>query len=226
MEGLKLSSKFGKINSRFTPNNFGKSDLFKATLIASGGVSGGISSTIAGGKFSDGFKQGLITSGLNHAAHVFVEGGPGDPPKKITVEEALIRFRRGEGGIVDIDISSIDFSNADLTDPVKNKMGEVIAYRIRLDGDHRSNLNDGLVHGTILVERVRDNIFRAVYSIDLGCRCANYDFEQHNDQAWYSKRNLLTRYANFVHHFDSYNLRYYFNAKPFTIRYNGTFKIK
>ena len=38
-------------------------------MIASGGVSGGISSMIAGGNFMDGFRQGLITSGLNHMAH-------------------------------------------------------------------------------------------------------------------------------------------------------------
>ncbi len=38
-------------------------------MIASGGLSGGISSSIAGGNFWSGVRQGLITSGLNHAAH-------------------------------------------------------------------------------------------------------------------------------------------------------------
>ena len=38
-------------------------------MIAAGGLSGGLSSTIAGGKFIDGFRQGVITSGLNHVAH-------------------------------------------------------------------------------------------------------------------------------------------------------------
>ena len=33
-------------------------------------VSGGIISAIAGGKFADGFRQGLITNGLNHVAHL------------------------------------------------------------------------------------------------------------------------------------------------------------
>jgi hypothetical protein len=36
-------------------------------MIASGGLSGGLSSSIAGGNFWDGFRQGIITSGLNHA---------------------------------------------------------------------------------------------------------------------------------------------------------------
>lgn len=43
--------------------------LLNAIMVTSGGLSGGLSATIAGGKFGDGFKQGLITSGLNHAAH-------------------------------------------------------------------------------------------------------------------------------------------------------------
>ena len=41
-------------------------------MIAAGGLSGGLSSTIAGGKFIDGFRQGVITSGLNHVAHMIV----------------------------------------------------------------------------------------------------------------------------------------------------------
>jgi hypothetical protein len=41
----------------------------KAAMIASGGLSGGLSSSIAGGSFADGFRQGVITSGLNHGMH-------------------------------------------------------------------------------------------------------------------------------------------------------------
>lgn len=52
------------------PNSFGRNtNLFKATMIASGGLSGGISSSIAGGNFWAGARQGIITSGLNHLAH-------------------------------------------------------------------------------------------------------------------------------------------------------------
>jgi len=42
-------------------------------MIAAGGLSGGLSSTIAGGKFVDGFRQGVITSGLNHVAHYVIQ---------------------------------------------------------------------------------------------------------------------------------------------------------
>lgn len=48
---------------------FGESNSYKALLIASGGLSGGISSSIAGGNFWMGVRQGIITSGLNHWAH-------------------------------------------------------------------------------------------------------------------------------------------------------------
>ncbi|MGG5209254.1 RHS repeat-associated core domain-containing protein [Chryseobacterium sp. MIQD13] len=51
-------------------NSFGRSDLMKAVMVAAGGISGGISSTIAGGNFWQGFRQGIITSGLNHVAHM------------------------------------------------------------------------------------------------------------------------------------------------------------
>ncbi|MEN2436568.1 hypothetical protein AAH994_14220 [Weeksellaceae bacterium A-14] len=55
-------------------------------MIASGGLSGGISATIAGGKFIDGFKQGLITSGLNHVAHMVADG--------ITRQESLAAIKK------------------------------------------------------------------------------------------------------------------------------------
>ena len=68
MDGGYVDAKTGKSIASY--NSFGKSDWFKASMIASGGVSGGFSSMIAGGNFMDGFRQGLITAGLNHVAHV------------------------------------------------------------------------------------------------------------------------------------------------------------
>ena len=46
-------------------NNFGK-DLMKTTMIVIGGLSGGISAAIAGGNFWDGFKQAIISAGLEN----------------------------------------------------------------------------------------------------------------------------------------------------------------
>ncbi|MGG5506203.1 MULTISPECIES: hypothetical protein [unclassified Myroides] len=51
-------------------------------MIAGGGLSGGISSTIAGGDFWHGMRQGLIVSGLNHAMHMGLDGLEQDKPKE------------------------------------------------------------------------------------------------------------------------------------------------
>ena len=58
--------------------------------IAAGGLSGGVTSTMAGGDFWDGLCNGLISSGLNHAMHLVVEGlSPDDPPGgKGTIKKA------------------------------------------------------------------------------------------------------------------------------------------
>ncbi|WP_445721381.1 RHS repeat-associated core domain-containing protein [Flavobacterium sp.] len=66
--------------------------LYKAIMISSGGLSGGIGSTIAGGDFWSGVRQGIITAGLNHLAH---EGykilkQEGLPKIKITVTDEIV----------------------------------------------------------------------------------------------------------------------------------------
>jgi len=55
-----------------------------ALTVASGGITGGISSTIAGGDFWRGMRHGLITTGLNHTLHKFttpIFDNGDDPPK-------------------------------------------------------------------------------------------------------------------------------------------------
>ena len=46
----------------------------KAAMIAAGGLSGGVSASMAGGEFIDGLCNGLICAGLNHALHWVVGG--------------------------------------------------------------------------------------------------------------------------------------------------------
>ncbi len=57
----------------FAKNSFGSGSAIKAVMIASGGLSGGISSSIAGGSFWKGVREGIITSGLNHAVSHGIE---------------------------------------------------------------------------------------------------------------------------------------------------------
>lgn len=47
----------------------------RMAMIAGGALSGGISAKMAGGDFIDGFCNGLISAGLNHALHYVAEGG-------------------------------------------------------------------------------------------------------------------------------------------------------
>jgi hypothetical protein len=62
-------------------------------MIASGGLSGGLSSSIAGGSFADGFRQGIITSGLNHAMHSTLDNsGFIDEQKANTFEEQILEI--------------------------------------------------------------------------------------------------------------------------------------
>lgn len=53
-------------------NEFGRTYM-KAAMLVAGGLSGGLSATIAGGNFWQGMKQGLLTSGLNHLGHVVAD---------------------------------------------------------------------------------------------------------------------------------------------------------
>ena len=49
-------------------------------MVAAGGLSGGVTASMAGGSFWEGVCNGLICSGLNHALHMIA--GPDDPPGK------------------------------------------------------------------------------------------------------------------------------------------------
>ena len=69
MNALRVDFSASKGTEKTLYNGFGR-DFMKAVMVLTGGLSGGISSTIAGGKFMDGFRQGLITAGLNHVGHL------------------------------------------------------------------------------------------------------------------------------------------------------------
>jgi hypothetical protein len=47
--------------------------------MAAGGLGGGISSKLAGGTFEDGFRNGLISAGLNHGLHALAAELQSDP---------------------------------------------------------------------------------------------------------------------------------------------------
>ncbi len=73
-------------------------------MVAAGGLSGGITSSMAGGDFWDGVCNGLICAGLNHAMHLACESlvGPDDPPKSQknnTAEKIQNATNKGGAGL-------------------------------------------------------------------------------------------------------------------------------
>ncbi len=167
IEGLGTSYAGGKdLNGNYGKNAFGKSSTFKAVMIASGGLSGGISSSIAGGNFWSGARQGLITSGLNHAADWVTE--PKYFKLKYTTtnsntENGLTDIAKPElelkikGRISDGEITSfsLDITNSkgliSDTDFVKGKAGDYYKEllndsKVKIDGGYKYNIG---LEGTI-----------------------------------------------------------------------------
>lgn len=93
IEGIGETGGMACVNGKDVPimTEFGKSSGFKALMLASGGLSGGLSSSIAGGNFYAGVRQGLITSGLNHLAHMTIDA----IEKRKTLNQ---RFKRDANG--------------------------------------------------------------------------------------------------------------------------------
>ena len=100
----------------------------KATMIATGGLSGGISATIAGGNFWDGFRQGIITSGLNHVAHMIATPTALEYNDKSLTKWARETFKGVEGA-----------------DKIKVKTGEAPKGRVYQDGKYMEKINMAII---------------------------------------------------------------------------------
>lgn len=106
-------------------------ELLKAIMITSGGFSGGISSTLAGGNFWDGMRQGLITSGLNHALSHAV----GNKEKTLSDYEDKINGkldRRIDKLNQNIARKSARIDRSNNPDRVNNLQEKIIDYRSQL----------------------------------------------------------------------------------------------
>lgn len=79
------------VDANGNSTKLGSSSYYEAVVLASGGLSGGISSSIAGGDFWSGARQGLITSGLNHLAHQMVEN---DDDVRINTKDKTVTVER------------------------------------------------------------------------------------------------------------------------------------
>jgi len=142
-------------------------------MIASGGLSGGLSSSIAGGSFADGFRQGIITAGLNHAMHIITTalqngkyavvgiygaGGEnaGDNPRLRNLVEAqgglMFTSLAGEGDSEIINHILNEYNNGKLIKIYGYSRGAVAAVRIANELQHKVaiielNLYDPVILG-------------------------------------------------------------------------------
>ncbi len=214
------SSAFGAIAGNFANSAVG--------TIAFGALSGGIGAELSGGNFWQGAVTGGIVAGLNHTLH---RAGNGEDPNNKYLKMRK-RYRQKLGGRVKINANSIDWSNADLTEP-GNRKG---TYRIRLSGRHFANLDDALIHGTVSIEAVpqKKGYYRVVMDDKLGCRCGVFDFEQHTWESPLSGRNISTFIGgvltggefHILPESQGISISIIDKGKPFMIEYNGIFKLR
>ncbi len=182
-----------------------------AITTAAGGVSGGIGSVLGGGKFIDGFRQGVITAGLNHAAHKIAgkmyenrarkarvrqawmkrmyqgNGGMGDPPKYKLLALAWLHSQIGGGKPLTIDASTLDFSGLSQSD--LSPADTPGYYTVNLF--NKMPLSDeGLTFGTITLKALGNNRFNILPD--------DYDFDIKWSQG-FSMRNIATFGAGLLH---------------------------
>ncbi len=173
---------------------------FIGTTIA-GGISGGVGSRIAGGKFWDGFRNGAISAGLNHAVHELQQVNPDRLKARIlkdgrlTLREANKWYRHGNGEALTVDASKVDldFINPD-NYPLDTPKGVQTLGRSR----------DGLVYGGITIENIGNG--------QLNILPDTYNFEMHNGSGFRTTfRNLATKIGGWVAG----------NGIPYSIEFSG-----
>lgn len=111
-------------------------------------------------------------------------GGPGDGKKKVRVGpdadgyltffEAKAHYQFGNGKDLFVDASKIDFSKVSLKD-----FDALGVARVHLAGTEFSSLNDGLVHGTVVLKLKDKNTAIVIGGQDNKGYFGNYDFEMH-----------------------------------------------
>ena len=162
--------------------------------IAAGGLSGGVSSSMAGGDFWDGLCNGLITAGLNHAMHLVAENTiPGNPPKdaKIHTGKNLLakswwHYQFGGGEDFWVDSSTLDLDYISFSDLNDNPDG---TYWVNLF-DHSKTDQSALSLGKITLTPVGDNQYEI--------KADRYDFNMEWNQGT-TMRNVGTAISGFLH---------------------------
>ncbi|MFL0062719.1 hypothetical protein R5O20_08545 [Tenacibaculum maritimum] len=170
----------------------GANNFWKASgIITAGSLSGGVGSFVSGGKFWDGFRNGAISSALNHVAHMVKDVDPEKIKKrilkdgKLTREEANKWFKYGNGEPLTVDASKIDL---DFVRPEMLIKGKYISVQTLYAS------KDGGVYGHLSLKMIDNN------SVIIGRD--NYGFEMHKYKGGFFSRvktffrNQFTRLGN------------------------------
>ena len=177
----------GSSDSKYLANASGFVKAVGTTLI--GGLSGGVGSRLAGGKFWDGFRNGAISAGLNHAAHSLQQVNPARLKRKIladgrlTLREANKWYRHGRGEALTVDASKIDLDFINPNDYIEGGKFKPVQTLYKS--------KDGLVYGNVKIKRIQG----AEFKIDTD----NYGFEMHKGSSFGTfARNMFTKIGGFI----------------------------
>lgn len=169
---------------------------------------------------------------LNHTVR---DRGDGAKKRKLTALQAKERWQSRKGGIVDVDTSTIDWSKVDLTEP-GNELG---TYRVRFDSRNYTNPDQAMVQGTVTIEPVKgkNGYYQIAVDGETGCRCERFDFDLKNNE-WTTRDGFVrnigaiggTIFNGLIFTAGPkgmlmVNIPRFVGGSPFTIRYNGIFKI-
>ena len=166
----------------------------RLAMVAAGGLSGGVSASMAGGDFWDGVCNGLICVGLNHALHYVVKPiGPEDPPKgakvhsgKNLLAKCYWHYQFGGGKDYWVDASTLDLDYISFDNLNDNPDG---TYWVNLF-DYSKTAQSALALGKITLNPVGDNQYEISFDI--------YDFNMEWNQGMTS-RNIGTAISGFLH---------------------------
>jgi len=197
-----FGSAFGGKMNKWLRNARDFPKFIGATL--AGGISGGVGSRLAGGEFWDGFRNGAISAGLNHAAHELQQVDPARLKARIlkdgrlTLREANKWYRHGNGEALTVDASKVDLDFVDLSDSNKYPVGKDKPLQTLWKS------RDGLVYGGITIENLGNN--------QLHIKPDFYNFEMHNGSSFRTTfRNFATKIGGWVAG----------NGTPYSIEFSG-----
>jgi hypothetical protein len=150
----------------------------------------------------------------NHVIHV----------NHLTWNQAQEHYQSKTGTPITVELNKIDLSKVTMKD--FNEKGVAL---INLDGKHKTNNNDGLVHGSITLERIGNtNRAQVAYNTEVGGRGGRYNFDMKPWTKENISRNVATIAGRLINgtNPESAGMPQYVGGKGFIIYYEGTVTIK